>query len=461
MFHKTLTLVALVLFAGALRAADELPTLDQALRANAEKIVKQLKEEKYKNVGVLKFTVRSGDGPARDNVGPLNTSLADRLEVALVLALDDDSLGIISNASKGVAESGNERATHLTAKGRKELFAIKDKYFSVPWRAGQPVKPDAFLIGEARLAPNRRSLTVVIQVFDRDNLDKPKTIAEFPAAADLRTLTETGVTFASRGAFDNPDVVVAKATEAAPQPDDKPEVLQKKAEQALADLKQSPIKVEILYDKDVQAVQAAPISADQGNTLLQVKTPKTTQKVAFRLTNTDRDTYGVVFKINGHNTIKSEQQDALDCKKWILKPGDKITIHGFQLNDKEADPFAVQTPFESDLNSVYYGDNAGTYSLVVFRAAKEKDVIVKADPVLATISRGMVSLHGEPKATNLKGLQDQLKKEAGEDAAAARSRGLVTGSGTVGNSPVEQVEFTPLPIPVLSATIRYFEPRKK
>jgi hypothetical protein len=43
----------------------------------------------------------------------------------------------------------------------------------------------------------------------------------------------------------------------------------------------------------------------------------------------------------------------------------------------------------------------------------------------------------------------------------ARTRGIVTGSGNIGNNPVDQVEFTPNPIPVLSATIRYYDPRQK
>ena len=80
------------------------------LHDNAPKIVESLRDKHYKNVGVLKFVVQTGKGPARDNVGPLNASLADRLEVALVLALKDDSLGIIANASSAAAESKNPRA---------------------------------------------------------------------------------------------------------------------------------------------------------------------------------------------------------------------------------------------------------------------------------------------------------------------------------------------------------------
>jgi hypothetical protein len=456
------TLALVAVGTGSARAADKLPPLDEALRDNATKIVKDLHQHKYKNVGVLKFLVRTGDGPARDNAGPLNSSLADRLEVALTLALDDNTLGIIANASKGVSESGNKRATHLTPQGRKELFTIRKKNFQIPWNVGEGVEPDAFLTGEAQLSPDRRTIKVVVQRFDRAEPEKLVPICEFTAASDLRTLTETGVTFATRGAFDEPEVLIAKATETAPQPDDKADTLQKKADIALADLEKSPIKLEILYDKVGQTVRPSPVPADKSSALLSLPTPKASQKVSFRLTNTDRDTtYGVVLKINGQNTIKREQQDGIDCKKWILKGGESVTIAGFQLNDKDSDEFKVQTPYESELNAVNYGDNSGTITLVAFRAGKAEEVLVKNDVAVATISRGMLSLHNEPKATDLGRFQDQLKKEAGDDMKEARTRGIVTGSGNIGNNPVDQVEFTPNPIPVLSATIRYYDPRQK
>jgi hypothetical protein len=447
--------------AGAAPASDELPGLDQALRDAGPKLVSKLRERKYKNVGVLKFLVRTGDGPARDNIGPLNTSLADRLEVALVLALDDDSLGIIANASKGVAASDNPRATHLTEAGRKELFKINKKYFHIPWKAADPVQPDAFLTGEARFSPDRRSVRVSVQLFDRGDPDTVCTLCEFTAASDLRSLTETGITFATRGALDDPAKLVAKAADNAPQPDDSKDDLQKKAAAALTDLRKSPVRLDVLYDAEEQPVAPAPLPADQGNVLLRVPTPRTTQKVSLRLTNTDRETYGVVLKLNGQSTIKHEQLDALDCKRWILKPNESITINGFQLDNQRMDPFQVRSPIESELNAVNYGDNAGTISMVVFRSGKPEDTLLKNDEAIATVSRGMLSLHGEATASDLKRFQSQLRKETTTDARDARSRGLVTGSGMTGNSPVKDEDFYPIPTPVVSATIRYYEPRKK
>jgi hypothetical protein len=233
---------------------------------------------------------------------------------------------------------------------------------------------------------------------------------------------------------------------------------------ALTAVRQSPIQLKILYDGKEQEVRPTPLLADKSNALLQVETPKVTQKVSFTLVNTADDTYGVVLKINGQNTIKREQQDALDCKRWILKGGESITIRGFQLDTQDMDPFKVQPPYESELNSVYYGDNAGTISMVVFRSGKPEEAAPQKSEeaiAVATVSRGMLSLHGEPMASDLKRFQKQLKKETGGETAEARSRGLVTGVGMKGSNPVKEVDFHPIPTPELSATIRYYEPRQR
>jgi hypothetical protein len=467
-------LAVLAALAPAARADEPKPPLDQALRDNAPKVLKKLADKKYKNIGVLKFLVDNGTGKPRDDVGPLNTSLADRLEVALVLSLPDESLGVVGNATKGVAASPTPGANHRTEEGRKEILGINKKYFLVPWRTGKEdtgVKPDAFLTGVAVLSKDRRSLHVVVQVFDRADQGKElRTVDEFDAANDLRTLTESGITYSTRGIKDgtvlpsgSPELL-AKATppEDIPQPDDKPATLLEKAERALVDFEGSPVKLEILYDDKPQHVQAAPLGLDQGNVLLRVATPGAAPKkqaVTFRLTNPSKtDTYGVVLKVNGQNTIHREQSAAYDCKKWILEPGDNIVIRGFQLDEDNDKAFEVLAPEVAAGRGVYYGDNAGTFSLDVFRSGKEPEAVARLD--VAAVSRGMSKLTGQPKATTLKGFQDQLQEETGRDQKEARSRGLVTDQGRVGSHPVKQVTFIPTPYPVVSATIRYYDPQK-
>src|SRR3954454_19625901 len=149
--RRVAALAALALLAGSAGAAGP-EALDNALRGRAPEIVKRLHQSGYKDVGVLKFLVARGDGKLSDNVGLLNRSVANRLEVALVLSLDDDdTLGVITRASDAVVASGNKRASHLNPKRRHEFFKIGPTYFRLAWGDDEQVRPDAFLTGEVRL----------------------------------------------------------------------------------------------------------------------------------------------------------------------------------------------------------------------------------------------------------------------------------------------------------------------
>ena len=79
-----------------------------------------------KTVGVLKFLGAKDGGNLSDNLGTVNTLLARRLEVALVLANDPrNPIGIIDDASAVAARTPG--ANHRTPDGRKALFGAKYK----------------------------------------------------------------------------------------------------------------------------------------------------------------------------------------------------------------------------------------------------------------------------------------------------------------------------------------------
>src|SRR5262245_42983953 len=92
--------LALVLLASAWAAdppkADatksKLPRLDAALADKAPEILAVLQKKGYKSVGVLNFDVRRDEGKTTATAGPLNRRMADRLEVALALAMKDESV---------------------------------------------------------------------------------------------------------------------------------------------------------------------------------------------------------------------------------------------------------------------------------------------------------------------------------------------------------------------------------
>ena len=137
--------IILLLWAAPLGAE----TIDQALINKTPEILKILQEKKVQNVGVLKFLSAEGKGPVTD-VGEINVTIAERLEMALILEGDlKDHVGVIRNASGVAAQI--KGANHTTPKGREALFAAQ---YPLAW-GNQKVQVDAFLTGVVRVESDR------------------------------------------------------------------------------------------------------------------------------------------------------------------------------------------------------------------------------------------------------------------------------------------------------------------
>jgi hypothetical protein len=490
---------AVALSAPAADAPKPAPeNIDAALQRVAPAVVRELEARGYKNVGVLKFRVADSDGVLRDNVGPLNRTLADRLEVALTLNLNDDDkkadkdkLGIIAGASDAIAKSGSKSAHHATAKGRKELFTVgtdpeDPKLFRVPWKRlknSDTILPDAFLTGEVRMSKDRMTADVKVLLFDKKDPAKVETVpgAEFTAASDARTLTDLGLTY--RGGFD-PKSAVVLADKAAPVPDDKPEALRDKAKEALKLFKEAPVELQVLYDGKPQEVETDPGKSYSSNVLLRVKPPEQNQRVTFVLKNKSSGetygTYGVVLRVNGRNTIFEQKQDPAKCYKWILEPGKEVEVKGFQRTMTKAAKFEVLSPSESKLEAVNYGDNAGTIDLILFKGLPKPAEAVALSTERVAIGKGAMLRYDEPTATDLRAFKSQLKEEgrkvtmeghkgggvplavsatwvAGRKHMTVDSgRGGLLTSGGDEQNPVQETKFYSGPDPTFSTTIRYY-----
>src|SRR5215212_3789528 len=102
--------LAVLAVAAPARGADD---LEGALLDRAKGLVKHCQQNQYKTVGVLKFLVLKDRGGFSDNLGTINTLLARRLEVALVLANDPRRpIGVIDDAS--VLAARTPGASHRT-----------------------------------------------------------------------------------------------------------------------------------------------------------------------------------------------------------------------------------------------------------------------------------------------------------------------------------------------------------
>jgi hypothetical protein len=462
---------------GSVRAEEKaVQTYDQAVRERAPKILEDLKAKGYKNVGVLKFLARNEGSAWRDNLGPINRTLADRLELALLVSLKPaDGMGILFRASDVIPATGNPRATHRSEEGRAEFFAFDPSPFSFPWNTKQKVQPDAFLTGEATLSADLQRMTVKLQVFGNKAPDKLKMVdvCEFTAAVDPRTLTEAGVSFVgARGPFDkpiDPGQFTAQVVKDAPKLDDSAETWQKRADALLVEMKDLPIKVELLYSGQPIAIEANPFRppAERDNVLLRCREPLAREKVAFLLTNKGNETFGVVLKVNGQNTIFREEKSPIDCFKWILEPGKSVKVAAFQLDNQKTMSFEVKSEAESRQEEMKYGDNAGTFSLTVFRAAKseaDKEIVKEeakaSDLTTAMISRGTEQLTSRIAASDLASFQGELAKLTQKAEDAKGSRGVI-GAGKEGVNAVMDVKFSAVPRPAFSATIRYYDPKSK
>src|SRR5262245_6984749 len=98
-------------------------TLDQEILKATPPILAALKARGVQNVGVLKFLVAEGKGRPTD-VGELTQTLADRLELALILTVDvKEPIGVLRNATAVAARTPG--ADHRTAEGRDRLFAAQ------------------------------------------------------------------------------------------------------------------------------------------------------------------------------------------------------------------------------------------------------------------------------------------------------------------------------------------------
>jgi hypothetical protein len=412
------------------------PTLERQLVRQAPGLVRYLQGKGYHHVGVLKFLVLKDTPSFSDNVGTLNMALANRLEVALLLANDPRRpLGVLHNASAVAARTRG--ANHLNRAGRDKLFGAR---YPLCW-GNQEVQADAFVSGTAQVSKDLRTLTVSLLAFGRDSNRLEQVGADFTAANDSGKLCEMGESFVLRGAFEDDDSASGPQEEQALR--EAARVKARKARNPLAETP-PPVTLEVFYDG-----RRVPVEVRGGRAFL--PEPGEGQKVAFVLgRDGSKERYGVVLKINGENTIGRERLPDLHCHKWILDPGTKpITIEGYQLDEKTAQAFRVLSRKESERNQVNYGADVGTITATVFRdrpgQEKAPDLTDEGE-YLAAVQRGKLP---ETRAENFHALKAQLLEEA--------NRGLIAEGQRIG-SKTQAVKFHADPTPVMVATIIYYRP---
>ena len=377
--------IALLVLTASAADGDKPERIDRALLKQAPAIIKFLKDKGYKNVGVLKFLVKKGDKPASDSAGPINLAMANQLEVALLIANDNDvrkQLGIIGRASDVAATV--KGGSHLTAAGRQKLL---EAHYPLAWGKDEVV-PDALLTGVVEVSPDLRTVAVTVQAFDKESgLQK---VVAFKAANDSRTLVDSGESFLLRGAFDKGEPQVREQSVL----DNAARVKEAKANNPLQDDK-TPVALDILYDGELVPVK---FRAGQAS----VREPREGQKVelVIRRLDSSAETLAAVLLVNGENTLFKQRLPPSLCSKWVLDPSaEPIRVQGFKIGGDKGEAFRVLSRAESKYNEVYYGADVGTIALVVFREKRgqaEAKLLTEDEEDLAAVHRGAVA-HRAPE----------------------------------------------------------------
>jgi hypothetical protein len=434
---------ALILTLPARGADDDLPT---SLDKRAADAVKVLKDRQMFRYGVLKFLVRRGNEPFRDDAGELNTTLTNKVYTALLAKLDDGSPFVPLEDVNGVIAGKKLTDTdHRTEEGRKAFFAVR-----YPAAFGdRKVAADGFVVGTCSFAADLTSATLELSVFDRtgklDKLVEPWTVSPDP-----QMLGEARFSYALtpplRKAVESGRPVSARDVQASVVvPAEKPPVEKSPAAaKPFSPLDDCPVKWQVRYN----GKPATPV----GNTLPE---PGEDDRVSFVLTNRTADTYAVVLMVNGENTLYQERQDVFRCRKWVLEPNTETLVVGFQTEDQTAIPFQVLKPEAATADAVRYGENAGTFRLVVY-AGKVTNTPPK-DRALVMAARGTAKPDGLRPQT-LRGLKSSLRQAA---AGAPGSRGLVVKGSGAEKSETVRTFFAPAsPQPVADISLRYYTPGK-
>ncbi len=446
-------LIALAVLSPVARA----DALDDALAEKAKGVLDAVRKKGFTNVGVLKFLVRQGDGQPSDNVGDLNLTLANKVEVALILANTDDKFGIIDKASEAVVREKLFTANHRTPEGRKAFFVRK---YELAWSRDK-VEANGFITGVATLSIDFTKFTVKFQVFDKSG-EIADIADEVSVAASPELIAQSGFSYALAPARQKAivtggpalpagDVLRKEAVELAARAATEKPV----ADEPFAPLANCPVKWTVLYN-------GKPITAT-GNTLPE---PKQTDRVEFTLSNPGQATYAVVLLVNGENTLYQERVAPQVCRKWVLGPDSSLTIRGFQTAPDAVSPFKVLPPDETPPEAVYYGDHAGTFRLVVFHGkmspvGSESSTTVGKNADASTAlalsrTRGGTRPPGV-KPQTLKALQADLRGRMGTDGA----RGYVVKGNGSEKFETTAVEFVATPeLPVADVSLRYFTPKK-
>ena len=450
---------ALIATLGIVRCGAAADDLNSQYQVVAKDALKKLRSDGIRTTGVLKFSVRVGDGPFTKSVGALNLRLAERLEMALVMANPaqeskaKEQVGIVRSASDVANTIAG--ANHLTHEGRKLLFT---KAYPLAWvfQGQSSTIPDSLIVGVAQVHSDLRHMDVELQLLTRHDLQL-QPLATLTAPIELEDLVDSGESFTTRGIFDGGTVqesskkvelITKKSLDIRQETTGKTQP-QAARQHPLAASSDAPIQFEVWYDGVRQAIEFRDGGAF-------IKEPREGQKVIFIVNRNgaDRTRYGVLVRVNGENTLYRDRTPDSRAAMWILEPtATRFSIEGFQLDKGTRQAFRVLSDRESQNRVIDYGRDVGFISVVVYRELSTSKPVLSEDQTdLAVQSQAQLPDKTAPSRGQLaQSLFTQLMDQNG-------TRGLIAeGQSTA--SAINNVNFERDPTPVMATSIRYYAPR--
>ncbi|MBN71857.1 MAG: hypothetical protein CME32_21570 [Gimesia sp.] len=449
----TFTLLIALITTMVVPGMSQAQTIQQGLQKQIPQVIAYLNQRQLKTVGVLKFRVKKPGEKITASAGALNSLLADRLEVGLILANPFDEarqLNIIKDASAQAAEI--KEADHLTEAGRQAFFGPE---FKLAW--GKEKKAaDAFLTGIVLVHDDNQRASVGILCFDKANGKLERACEVFDVNLDAESIGGIGESFFLRGAFDGGSTQLSFNDQ---QKQKQQQILNTaarvKKQQDTFPLMDAaaPVKLEIFYDG-----RKVPVTMKDGQAF--VAEPEEGQKVEMALirNSSAKGRLGIVLKVNGENTLYRQVKRDFDCNKWILSPDHTRTVvKGYQMkDDNTAEQFQVLSEAESARRAMDYGRHTGQIQMTVFQElqqAKPQPTILNEDEQdLVAMLRGV---QPEEQPANLGALKSQIRL-AGKKQPETRGGLIVQGAQT--DNKVKTVKFQADPTPVMSVTITYYRP---
>lgn len=465
---------------------DGSPSLNTAIWQAAKRTEGWLRDNRCASVAVLKFdTYAKGDQRTRHDLGPIHINLARRLERGLIVVQRPKDMNGQPQSEIVVALDANATAAETrgadlnTAPGRR---ALSSATYRPAWGTGS-LQPDALVTGMLRFdeSGSHRAVLIVLG-FLRQSPDDVVKVGEFSADLAVQDLIDTGRSFSTRGVFDGGKVEVVGESNSKPVtlPASSSATVSPSLEQALALAAvqaqtepnnsplvspRQPIRLRIFYGDREQ-----PLETVGGEIVVPEPAEGTPIHIRVERQGTDKPRLGIVLKVNGENSFGREREPDFKCTKWIMEPQlDRFAIRGFQLNNTEQVTFRVAGREESRRVESQFGTDVGTISLTVF--GEQGTTAPQIEPT--QLVQGTKPIPPLPKAVdpnNTRPLDLMAIAEGAMPSAPSRdrvtcqlalrqtsgaTRGLIQG----GDSKVVQVEstiFTANPLPLMSATVRYY-----